>query len=167
MIAHIPRGCILAIVGSTQLEGVPRAHIVVGLVLDVYVPRKVVSGGAPGIDKIAASAARARGIDVEEFLPAEPNWERGFKPRNIKVGDVCEALVRIAASNSKTYGSGWTRDYAKKLGKPTREFLICMACNGTGADPMSDNTNWLPCSVCKNRPVKDSEGGAILSMVRP
>ena len=25
---------------------------------------------------------------------------------------------------------------------------ICAVCYGTGRDPMSDTTNWLPCSTC-------------------
>lgn len=25
---------------------------------------------------------------------------------------------------------------------------LCATCHGTGADPLSDNVNWLPCSTC-------------------
>lgn len=115
---------ILAIVGSTELAGNQRALAIIENVLDRYEPTKVVSGGAPGIDKMAAAAARRRGIDVEEKLPAIHNWEYGFKPRNIEIAEACDALVRIAMKGSKTYGSGWTRDYAAELGKPTEEFVI-------------------------------------------
>lgn len=27
----------------------------------------------------------------------------------------------------------------------------CHVCKGHGADPMSDNLHWLPCSYCKGR----------------
>jgi hypothetical protein len=33
----------------------------------------------------------------------------------------------------------------------------CPTCGGHGADPMSDNTNWLPCSTC------NGTGAALLS----
>jgi len=26
---------------------------------------------------------------------------------------------------------------------------VCRICKGSGADPMSDNVNWLPCGVCR------------------
>ena len=58
------------------------------------------------------------------FPPKERNWERGFKPRNIQIAEACDVLVRIAKKGSKTYGSGWTRDYAASLGKPTEEFIV-------------------------------------------
>lgn len=28
---------------------------------------------------------------------------------------------------------------------------ICPSCKGTGADPMSDVTNWLPCQKCAGK----------------
>lgn len=29
-----------------------------------------------------------------------------------------------------------------------QNMIECRACNGHGADPMSDNVNWLPCRSC-------------------
>ncbi len=51
-------------------------------------------------------------------------WWDGFKPRNIQIATACERLVRIVSTTTKTYGSGWTRDYADNLGKPTEEIII-------------------------------------------
>jgi hypothetical protein len=73
---------------------------------------------------MAIERADLRGIKWREFLPTCENWEHGYKPRNIDVAEACDFLVRIAARKSKTYGSGWTRDYAAKLGKPCEEFLL-------------------------------------------
>lgn len=116
----------LAIVGSAELtaEQVAAAKFILAHVFTRYQPTKVVSGGAPGIDTLAERAARYRGIEFEKFLPAEKNWERGFKPRNIKIAEACDQLVRIVSSTAKTYGSGWTRDYAEDIGKPTEEFTV-------------------------------------------
>ena len=114
----------LAIVGSVSLAGNARAEYVIGRALDRFSPTRVVSGGADGIDKMAASAARSRGIEVTEYLPAEPNWERGFKPRNMLIAGDCDVLVRIIARGSKTYGSGWTRDRAKEVGVRTYEVVL-------------------------------------------
>jgi hypothetical protein len=84
----------------------------------------VISGDAEGIDTMAAEAARARGIEVIEYLPAVPNWHDGYKPRNLLIAQDCDALVRIALKGSKTYGSGWTRDRAAEMGKPTKEYVV-------------------------------------------
>jgi hypothetical protein len=127
---HNRDGCtakfVLAIVGSSELPAslVERAAAVIETVLDLFKPTKVISGAAPGIDKMAIAAAKRRGLDWEEFPPKEQNWERGFKPRNMLIAQKCDRLVRIIKPNQKTYGSGWTRDYAALLGKLTQEFVI-------------------------------------------
>lgn len=114
----------LAIVGSVSLEGSPDAVRIIEEVLDRYRPTVVVSGGARGIDTMAADAARRRGIPVVEHLPRVNRWADGFKPRNLKIARDCDALVRIVAKDATTYGSGWTRDQAARMGKPTEEFVV-------------------------------------------
>jgi hypothetical protein len=119
---------ILAIVGSTSLDGHPAAEQAIEEVLDQYTPDVVVSGGAPGIDDMAATAARRRGVTVWELKPSRKAWDpvgrTGFKRRNVAVAQVCDILVRIYDPATTTYGSGWTRDRAAELGKPTREIAI-------------------------------------------
>lgn len=114
----------LAVVGSTSLQGNADAARVIEDVLDRYKPDAVISGGALGIDTMAVQAARARGIECVEHFPGERGWERGFKPRNLRIAHDCTHLVRIVAAGSKTYGSGWTRDRAAEMGKPTEEILL-------------------------------------------
>lgn len=77
----------LAIVGSRVLEsdqlrlvGVLIAH---WLNANAHKITWVVSGGAPGTDRIASLAARQMGFPVTELVPASQNWETGYKPRNI------------------------------------------------------------------------------------
>lgn len=114
----------LAIVGSTSLAGNAEAERIIEDALDRYDPVVVISGGAEGIDQMAADAARRRGIEVIEHLPARRSWEGGFKPRNLLIARDCTHLVRIAASDAKTYGSGWTRDRAADMGRPTENHVV-------------------------------------------
>lgn len=79
---------------------------------------------APGIDSMAEECTKKRGIDFQGFPPKVQRWEDGFKPRNLAMAETCTYLIRIVSSKTQTYGSGWTRDQAKRLGKPTEEFII-------------------------------------------
>ena len=118
----------LAIVGSTSLAGNAEAERHIQRVLDVYRPDVLVSGGAVGIDTMAKRAALARDIRVVEFTPEVRRWDGGdrigFKQRNVQIAEACDRLVRSVAAGSTTYGSGWTRDRAAALGKPTEEFVV-------------------------------------------
>ena len=117
----------LAIVGSRSLDGHPDALRVIRSVLDAYQARHaalvVVSGGAVGIDRLAAAEARRRGLQVIEHLPAGATW-REYRERDLRIARDCDELVRIADPRSRTYGSGWTRDRARELGRPTTEYAI-------------------------------------------
>jgi hypothetical protein len=48
----------------------------------------------------------------------------GFKERNLRIAVACDELVRIVAHGTRTYGSGWTRDRAAAMGKPTKEIVL-------------------------------------------
>lgn len=115
----------LAIVGSRELEGNNEAQRIIENVLRIVEPGTVVSGGATGIDTMAVETARKRDIAVFVFKPKNERWEpNGYKKRNKKIAETCDALIRIVATTSDTYGSGWTRDKARDLGKPTLEFKV-------------------------------------------
>lgn len=114
---------ILAIVGSVSFPEwwqKPAAQGIIDWTLDTYYHEieLVVSGGAEGVDTWGEEAAKRMGLPFRSFLPANPRWEpAGFKDRNILIAEACTDLLCIRYKASKTYGSGWTADYAKKLGK--------------------------------------------------
>lgn len=119
----------LAIVGSVALGQHAEAKKIIEEVLDKYQPTLVVSGGAVGIDSLAEEIATRRGIAVDIQRPEVQQWHdrgklRGYMSRNREIAERCERLVRIAWKQSKSYGSGWCRDRAKELGKPTEEYVI-------------------------------------------
>lgn len=118
----------LAIVGSVTLAGNAKALEIIEAALDRFKPRRVVSGGAVGIDTMAREAAERRGIPVTEYKPKVQAWLRGspdgFEARNRLIAQDCSTLVRIGAANSQTYGSGWTRDLAYGLGKEVWSFVV-------------------------------------------
>lgn len=117
----------LAIVGSRSLDGHPGAQRVIGAVLDLYQARHaalvVVSGGAVGIDRMAAEEARRRGLQVVEHRPKGRSW-RHYRERNLRIVQDCDELVRIADPRLRSYGSGWTRDRAREFGRPTTEYTV-------------------------------------------
>ena len=133
----------LAIVGSRSLNGHPEALRVIRKVLDAYQAHHpvlvIVSGGARGIDRMAADEARRRGLEVIEHLPAGTTW-RDYRERNERIARDCDELVRIADSSSRTYGSGWTRDRARELGRPTTDYTI----TGRPTAPCGPATAALP-----------------------
>lgn len=120
---------ILAIVGSTKFAEDKLAHAVATNFITYYVelvrPTIIVSGGAIGIDTIADTIAKKMNIVMETFHPTNKRWEpEGFKERNVKIAEFCTWLISIRHFNSKTYGSGWTADYAEIIGRPVQRFMF-------------------------------------------
>jgi hypothetical protein len=64
----------LAIVGSTQLNG-PKSRAIVLDAIKRYAPTCIVSGGAKGIDSLAADIGRELGLEVDEKKPDWQRWE--------------------------------------------------------------------------------------------
>lgn len=119
---------ILAIVGSEKWPnpaGLRAARIIIEMALDTRRPDGIVSGGADGIDRLAARIADERAIPCREFLPRQRRWEPyGFKERNIEIVNTCTRLLVIRCASSTTYGSGWTADLAQKRGKPVERYEL-------------------------------------------
>jgi hypothetical protein len=117
----------LAIVGARSLAGHGAARRAICDVLDAYQAERgeliVISGEAAGVDRMAAAEARRRGLIVVEHRTAGRGWPAA-RERNLLIAKDCDHLVRIADRQSKTYGSGWTRDRARELGKPTEEYML-------------------------------------------
>lgn len=130
-------GCALAIVGSRDVPDYVASSLVKQAILE-HKPKVVISGGAKGVDAMASVVAASMGISVVEFIPKEHSWDPvatgdavetvsdygmliyvpgGYKARNMKIAESCDCLVRIASSTTKTYGSGWTADFAERIGK--------------------------------------------------
>lgn len=114
----------LAIVGSTvfaQEEALPAGREAADLMreaIDRLRPAVVISGGATGIDAIAHWVAVGVGVEIIEHLPENRRWEPdGYKARNILIAEGCTHLLCIRHHASVTYGSGWTADYAERLGR--------------------------------------------------
>ena len=118
---------ILAIVGSTDITIEQRhtAHLVIrGLILQYEEP-EVISGGAYGIDQIAEGIALNLGCWKQKFEPRFRRWEpEGYKDRNMLIAQNCDVLWSIRSVQSKTYGSGWTADYAEKIGKEVHRIKL-------------------------------------------
>jgi hypothetical protein len=106
----------------------------------------VVSGGCHlgGVDLWAAEIGLRMGLEVQEFLPKERNWE-GYKARNILIAENSDEVICLTVSSLppgfreggwERYcyhcgtdehiksGGCWTTKHARKLGKPGRTIVI-------------------------------------------
>lgn len=109
----------LAVVGSVKIDEEQEkfAHALIQGIFLYYVPVLVISGGAKGVDTIAEEEAMLMNLDTKICLPKFPNWETGYKPRNLEIAEACTHLLCIRTAQSTTYGSGWTADRAEEMGK--------------------------------------------------
>lgn len=129
----------LAVVGSTGLGGKASRQYIIWAIQTLGATT-VISGGARGIDALAARVGCELGLKIIEFKPESQSWEdrdgrKGFKTRNQEIVDACDSLLRISwypkeqeivTGRKATYGSGWTRDRAKAQGKLTLEFALTL-----------------------------------------
>jgi predicted Rossmann fold nucleotide-binding protein DprA/Smf involved in DNA uptake len=112
----------LAIVGSRTFV-VPTAIEYAAEVIRYHLVHndvtEVISGGAPGIDQLAVRIANSMGIPIAEFFPANQQWSPdGFCERNKRIVHACDGILAIRCHQAKTFGSGWTLNYAMSMGKP-------------------------------------------------
>ena len=79
----------------------------------------VVSGGAQGVDSVAVTAARKRGLTVKEHLPDYGVHGSKMAPiiRNILIVDDCDELVAFPApwSTGTWHAVGVARDKEKEV----------------------------------------------------
>lgn len=118
----MPTDIRLAIVGSRRYaddrQAAARARHTITGALSHYDPAVVISGGARGIDQLAAELARSAGIDVVEHLPEHRRWTPdGYRERNLAIVDDCSHLLAIIHPDATSYGAGWTADRAVEAGK--------------------------------------------------
>jgi len=113
---------ILAIVGSTVFHNDNlAASMALGLIVDFIKetkPEMIISGGAIGIDTIAKVSAENLFVPFKEYSPRNARWAPdGYLARNKIIAITCTRLLCVRHFKSKTYGSGWTADYAESLHK--------------------------------------------------
>lgn len=119
---------ILAVVGSTAFAHPDAVQLARELILhkyEIYEPQLVVSGGAEGIDSLAEFLAKGMEIPFRPHLPRNRRWAPdGYMERNMLIAQDCSHLFAIRCHRSRTYGSGWTADYAEELGKNVERITL-------------------------------------------
>lgn len=81
----------------------------------------IVSGGAAGVDTLAAEYAKEFGLELVEFLPEYEKYGRSAPLiRNKKIVDACDEVFAFWDGQSR--GTMHTVNYARKLGKPVHIF---------------------------------------------
>ena len=84
---------------------------------------EIVSGGAKGVDRVAASYAVARGIKLTEFLPQYEKYGRAAPiVRNKEI--VAYADMVLAFWDGCSPGTSFVIHYCEKAGKPCHIILL-------------------------------------------
>ena len=100
----------LAIIGSRNCTSVNIAQYITER------PTVVISGGARGVDTLAAEYAHREGIELQEYLPDYKKHLRGAPiRRNEEMVKACDKV--LAFWDMKSKGTKYTIEYARKHGK--------------------------------------------------
>ena len=106
----------VAIIGS---RGVVKIDIAVHLPAECT---EIVSGGARGVDTLAAQYARQKGLLLTEFLPNYAQFGRGAPlRRNEEIVNYADLVLAFWDGTSR--GTAFVINYAKKVGKPCKVIL--------------------------------------------
>ena len=80
---------------------------------------EIVSGGAAGIDSLAAEYARRNGLKLTEILPQYDRYGRAAPIlRNKRIVEYADQILAFWDGSSK--GTLWGVRYAEKIGKPIK-----------------------------------------------
>ena len=94
--------------------------------IEDYLPEKceeIVSGGAAGVDAVAADFAKERGIPLKEFFPDYKRYGRGAPiVRNKEIVDYADKIIAFWDGNSK--GTLSVIKYAQKA-KKSIDIILC------------------------------------------
>ncbi len=119
---------VVAVVGSLEFEcptGLAIARDLIHAELADRRPDLVVTTGAAGVEKIAASVADELGIPNLAFA-ARGGWDgpHGTRATLAKVTAICTRAMRVSCRRSRTQGSGFITDRAEANHKPVRRIVI-------------------------------------------
>ena len=102
----------IAIIGSRETGNI-NFKLLLENHLDISVNDTIISGGARGIDTLAAMYAKKQGMKLLEFRPDYATFGRGATfVRNRLIVDMADVVV--AFWNGTSRGTKYTIDYAKK-----------------------------------------------------
>ena len=108
---------VTAIIGSRNITAFDLSKVVPS---DTTV---IVSGGATGVDTLAARYARAKRLPLVEFKPNYREFGKGAPfVRNRQIIDYCDNVVAVWDGVSK--GTKYTVDYARKQGKKVKLIVV-------------------------------------------
>ena len=106
----------VAIVGSRGIKSIPVERY-------VSLGDEIVSGGAKGVDSIAAEYAKAKGLKLTVFLPIYSLYGKAAPLiRNRKIVEYADKVVAFWDGHSR--GTLYTVNYAKEICKEC-VVLIC------------------------------------------
>lgn len=107
----------LAIIGSRNISAVNiGAHL-------AEVPEVIISGGARGVDTLAAQYAESNGIPLQVFKPNYKAHAQGAPIRRNET--ICKECTHLLAFwDGKSRGTAYTINYAKKLGRHVEVVLV-------------------------------------------
>ena len=107
----------LAIVGSRNVGSIDISAYISEM------PAEIISGGAKGVDTLAAEFAKSRGIKLTEFLADYKKHGRGAPiRRNALIVEACDKVLAFWDGVSK--GTLSSINLAKKLGKQLQIVML-------------------------------------------
>lgn len=105
----------LAIAGSRSIQSIDLAPYTEGVT-------EIISGGAKGVDTLAADYAKAHGIKLREIYPDYARFGRGAPiKRNYEIVDASDRVLVFWDGQSR--GTLSVIKYAEKTGKPCQVVL--------------------------------------------
>ena len=100
-----------------------RSILKIDLAPHVRDAEEIISGGAKGVDTLAAEYAKAHGIKLTEILPDYARYGRGAPiKRNYEIVDCADRVVVFW--DGKSRGTYSVIKYAETVGKPC-EVVLC------------------------------------------
>lgn len=106
----------IAIIGSRNIKNIN---------LKEYITNadEIVSGGARGVDALAAEYAKQNGIKLTEFLPEYNKYGKGAPLiRNKQIVNYSDKI--IAFWDGKSRGTAYTINYAKSINKAHQIIML-------------------------------------------